>query len=223
MCELATAAATQLEAQGISTAVINPRWIKPLDTQLIEFFGRSVDVICTIEDHVLHNGFGCAVMEHLSDQRITTPVVRIGWPDQFVEHGSVDVLRKKHGSPPTPPCRRSSQCCPRKARRRRAWRNEAILSDGARRPWNAANLFTATAVNNRSFKAFDQMSLSFLNPTRGVNKWVIRVKRDLEPLTRRALNGNYFRRSLESGRRSLWRLQAAAKRLIEALGSGHAP
>jgi 1-deoxy-D-xylulose-5-phosphate synthase len=97
MCELASAAAAQLESQGISTAVINPRWIKPLDTQLIEFFGRSVDVICTIEDHVLHNGFGCAVMEHLSDQRITTPVIRIGWPDQFVEHGSVDVLRKKHG------------------------------------------------------------------------------------------------------------------------------
>ena len=90
-------AAAQLEAQGISTAVINPRWIKPLDTALIEFFARSVDVICTIEDHVLHNGFGCSIMEHLSTQRITTPVVRIGWPDQFVEHGAPDILRKKHG------------------------------------------------------------------------------------------------------------------------------
>jgi 1-deoxy-D-xylulose-5-phosphate synthase len=97
MCQMAEQAAAQLEAQGISTAVINPRWIKPLDTQLIEFFGRSVDVLCTIEDHVLHNGFGCAVIEHLSTQRITTPVVRIGWPDQFVEHGAPDILRKKHG------------------------------------------------------------------------------------------------------------------------------
>ncbi|MEQ1851827.1 MAG: 1-deoxy-D-xylulose-5-phosphate synthase, partial [Chthoniobacteraceae bacterium] len=97
MCQMAEQAAAQLEAQGISTAVINPRWIKPLDTALIEFFGRSVDVICTIEDHVLHNGFGCSVIEHLADQRITTPVIRIGWPDQFVEHGSPDVLRKKHG------------------------------------------------------------------------------------------------------------------------------
>ncbi len=97
MCQMAEQAAAQLEAQGISTAVINPRWIKPLDTALIEFFGRSVDVICTIEDHVLHNGFGCAVIEHLSTQRITTPVVRIGWPDQFVEHGAPDILRKKHG------------------------------------------------------------------------------------------------------------------------------
>ena len=97
MCEMAGAAAAMLEEKGISTAVINPRWIKPLDTQIVEFFARSVDVICTIEDHVLHNGFGCAVIEHLADQRITTPVVRVGWPDQFVEHGSVDILRKQHG------------------------------------------------------------------------------------------------------------------------------
>jgi 1-deoxy-D-xylulose-5-phosphate synthase len=97
MCEMADQAAKTLEAQGISTAVINPRWIKPLDLGTIEFFARSVDVICTIEDHVLHNGFGCAIVEHLNDAGIPTPVVRIGWPDQFVEHGAVDILRKKHG------------------------------------------------------------------------------------------------------------------------------
>ena len=97
MCAMGEEAARELEARGISTAVINPRWIKPLDTGTIEFFARSADVICTIEDHVLHNGFGCAVMEHLSTVGITTPVVRVGWPDQFVEHGSVDGLRKKHG------------------------------------------------------------------------------------------------------------------------------
>ena len=84
MCAMAQEAAEILEAQGISTAVINPRWIKPLDTG-------------TIEDHVLHNGFGCGVVEHLNDVGIKTPVVRVGWPDQFVEHGGVDVLRKKHG------------------------------------------------------------------------------------------------------------------------------
>ena len=97
MCVVASEAAQMLEANGISAAVINPRWIKPLDTGMIEFFARSVDVICTIEDHVLHNGFGCAVVEHLNDAGLKTPVVRIGWPDQFIEHGSVDVLRKKHG------------------------------------------------------------------------------------------------------------------------------
>lgn len=97
MCELALEAAAELEKQGISTAVINARWIKPLDTATIEFFARGCEVVCTMEDHVLHNGFGLAVIEHLADQRITTPVVRIGWPDQFVEHGTVPILRAKHG------------------------------------------------------------------------------------------------------------------------------
>ena len=97
MCQMAEQAAQMLEAQGISAAVINPRWIKPLDTGTIEFFSRSADVVCTLEDHVLHNGFGCAVIEHLNDAGIKTPVVRVGWPDQFVEHGAVDILRKKHG------------------------------------------------------------------------------------------------------------------------------
>jgi 1-deoxy-D-xylulose-5-phosphate synthase len=97
MCQLAEEAADLLKAQGIDAAVINARWIKPLDTTMIEFFARGCEVICTFEDHVLHNGFGCAVMEHLADQHITTPVVRIGWPDEFIEHGSVPILREKHG------------------------------------------------------------------------------------------------------------------------------
>jgi 1-deoxy-D-xylulose-5-phosphate synthase len=97
MCSIAEEAAKMLEEKGISTAVINPRWIKPLDTGTIEFFARGADVVCTMEDHVLHNGFGCGVIEHLNDAGIKTPVVRIGWPDQFIEHGGVDVLRKKHG------------------------------------------------------------------------------------------------------------------------------
>ncbi|MCX6969534.1 MAG: 1-deoxy-D-xylulose-5-phosphate synthase [Verrucomicrobia bacterium] len=97
MCELALEAAASLEEAGISTAVINARWIKPLDTAMIEFFARGCEVVCTMEDHVLHNGFGCAVIEHLSEQKITTPVVRVGWPDQFVEHGTVPILRAKHG------------------------------------------------------------------------------------------------------------------------------
>jgi 1-deoxy-D-xylulose-5-phosphate synthase len=78
-------------------ALINPRWIKPMDTGTLEFFARSVEVVATIEDHVLHNGFGCAVMEHLHSQQINTPVARVGWPDEFIEHGAVPLLRKKHG------------------------------------------------------------------------------------------------------------------------------
>ena len=100
MCEPALEAAAALEQMGVSTAVINARWIKPLDTAMIEFFARGCEVVCTMEDHVLHNGFGCAVVERLSEQKIATPVVRVGWPDRFIEHGSVPVLRAKHGITP---------------------------------------------------------------------------------------------------------------------------
>jgi 1-deoxy-D-xylulose-5-phosphate synthase len=97
MFSLAEETAKRLEEQGFSVALINPRWIKPLDVGTLEFFARRVEVICTFEDHVLHNGFGCAVVEQLTDSQIATPVVRIGWPDQFIEHGSIPVLREKHG------------------------------------------------------------------------------------------------------------------------------
>jgi 1-deoxy-D-xylulose-5-phosphate synthase len=68
-----------------------------MDLGTLEFFARGCQVVATLEDHVLHNGFGCAVMEHLHEQMIHTPVVRIGWPDQFIEHGTIPILRKKHG------------------------------------------------------------------------------------------------------------------------------
>ena len=96
-CQVALDTAELLEKSGIKTAVINPRWIKPLDTGTLEFFARSVKILCTMEDHVVTGGYGSAVAEHLSDVGISTPLVRIGWPDQFIEHGSVPILREKHG------------------------------------------------------------------------------------------------------------------------------
>jgi 1-deoxy-D-xylulose-5-phosphate synthase len=89
--------ARELENDGIRAAVINARFTKPLDLQTLEFFARSVDVILTLEDHVLTGGFGSAVLEELSNLGIRTPVERIGWPDQFIEHGKPDQLRTKYG------------------------------------------------------------------------------------------------------------------------------
>ena len=97
MFEIAEQARDELETLGYSVALINPRWIKPLDTATIERFAGSCKVLCTLEDHVLHNGFGCAVMEHLYEQGVHTPVERIGWPDKFIEHGKVPQLRERHG------------------------------------------------------------------------------------------------------------------------------
>jgi 1-deoxy-D-xylulose-5-phosphate synthase len=98
MCSLARNAAAQLLVEGFDVAVINPRFTKPLDSGTHEFFGRTADAVVTMEDHVITGGFGSAVLELFSEQGITTPVVRIGWPDQFIEHSTTqDELRKKYG------------------------------------------------------------------------------------------------------------------------------
>jgi 1-deoxy-D-xylulose-5-phosphate synthase len=89
--------ARKLEGQGVSAAVINARFTKPMDVEMLEFYARSVDVILTMEDHVLRGGFGSVVLEELSDMNLPTPVVRVGWPDQFIEHGKIDALRARYG------------------------------------------------------------------------------------------------------------------------------
>jgi 1-deoxy-D-xylulose-5-phosphate synthase len=86
-----------LEEDGIPTALINARFTKPIDVEMLEFYARHVEVILTLEDHVLKGGFGSAVLEELNNLSLSTPVVRIGWPDQFIEHGKVEALRAKYG------------------------------------------------------------------------------------------------------------------------------
>jgi len=94
---MAQEVAAKLEGEGISAAVINARFAKPIDVRMVEFYGRTVDAIVTLEDHVLEGGFGSAVLERLNDLGLQTPVIRIGWPDQFIEHGKPDALRAKYG------------------------------------------------------------------------------------------------------------------------------
>jgi len=94
---MATELADRLEEMGFSAAVINPRFVKPLDREMLARYARKVTAIVTFEDCVLMGGFGSAVLEALSEMRLDVPVVRIGWPDHFVEHGKVDQLRAANG------------------------------------------------------------------------------------------------------------------------------
>jgi len=97
MFEMAERAKELLEKRGYSVALINPRFIKPLDASVLTEYAAKCRVVCTFEDHVLFNGFGASVIELLHDAGIHTPVERIGWPDQFIEHGKPDTLRELHG------------------------------------------------------------------------------------------------------------------------------
>ena len=98
MQSLARQTAIELAARDCDCALINPRFIKPIDAATTEFFGRAADVVVTFEDHVLAGGFGSIILELFSEKGVSTPVIRIGWPDQFIEHAcTVDHLRAKYG------------------------------------------------------------------------------------------------------------------------------
>lgn len=98
MLRLAQKAAGQLAANGFDVAIINPRFTKPIDQETTESFANQADVVISLEDHVLPGGYGSSVLELLNEKRIMTPVIRMGWPDQFIEHATtVDELREKYG------------------------------------------------------------------------------------------------------------------------------
>ena len=89
--------ARELEQQGHSVALINARFAKPVDADCLVHYAERCELLVTLEDHVLAGGFGSAVLETLNDAELTTPVVRVGWPDQFIEHGRVEDLRARYG------------------------------------------------------------------------------------------------------------------------------
>ncbi|MBR1979531.1 MAG: 1-deoxy-D-xylulose-5-phosphate synthase [Akkermansia sp.] len=96
MNSLAAGVCEKLENEGISCAHLNARFIKPLDETAIAEYATRCKLIVTLEDHSICGGFGSAVMEKISELGKTTPVLRIGWPDTFVEHGSLAQLRAKY-------------------------------------------------------------------------------------------------------------------------------
>ena len=89
--------ADMLEREGLHVAVINPRFAKPVDRECVNLYGRRCHVLITMEDHALEGGFGSAVLERISELGLSVPVLRVGWPDEFIEHGKVDALRQKYG------------------------------------------------------------------------------------------------------------------------------
>ena len=92
MVERAMQASKELERRGISAAVVDARFAKPLDVELITKIARRVKRVITLEEHVRIGGFGSAVLEALAEHDVRTPVSVLGLPDRFMEHGSADVL-----------------------------------------------------------------------------------------------------------------------------------
>jgi 1-deoxy-D-xylulose-5-phosphate synthase len=88
-------AAAGMEKLGISAAVLNPRFIKPLDGDLIAEWAVKTKNIVTIEENVKSGGFGSSVLELLAQKGLNSCKVKLlGLPDNFVEHGDQATLRK---------------------------------------------------------------------------------------------------------------------------------
>ncbi len=91
-------ACKMLQKEGIEATVVNCRYIKPLDAELLATLTRDIPRIVTVEENVRQGGFGSAVWECLNDQGLNgLSIERVGIQDTFVEHGSPRILRSKYG------------------------------------------------------------------------------------------------------------------------------
>ena len=85
------------EDAHIEATVINARFVKPLDVELLAMLARTIGSIVTVEEHALQGGFGSAVLEALHERGLICNVHCVGLPDHYIEHGSQGALRHRYG------------------------------------------------------------------------------------------------------------------------------
>ncbi|HQO36543.1 MAG TPA: transketolase C-terminal domain-containing protein, partial [bacterium] len=110
MVEFARETAALLASSGLDPTVVNMRFVKPLDRDLLRQLAQTHTHFVTYEDHVLDGGFGGAVCEALEDEGLhDISVMRLGLPDRVIEHGSREEIFGEYGLLP-------SQVAPRVSR-----------------------------------------------------------------------------------------------------------
>lgn len=97
MAELAEEVREDLKSRGYRCSLINARFVKPMDAEMIEQLNRNHSLIVTLEENVISGGYGARVLEYAVAHRLSAHVYNIGLPDEFIEQGQIDVLRKKIG------------------------------------------------------------------------------------------------------------------------------
>ncbi|MCH7644430.1 MAG: acyl-CoA dehydrogenase family protein [Myxococcales bacterium] len=88
-------AAAELSSQGISVAVLNARFLKPLDRERVVHLARRCRAIVTVEEASRAGGFGATVLEVLAEEGVSTPTRCLGIPDRLVEHGDPKQIRRE--------------------------------------------------------------------------------------------------------------------------------
>lgn len=100
MVNYATKASLLLKELNISAQVVNMRFAKPLDTEMLDNIASKFDKIVSLEENSIIGGFGSAILEYFSDKNYKNDVLRIGLPDEFVEHGTQEQLHHILGIDP---------------------------------------------------------------------------------------------------------------------------
>lgn len=110
MVEQAKKAAAILAEDGIKAAVVNMRFIKPLDRELLRGYAKSKKLLITAEENMLAGGFGSAVAEFLADEGLSVPLLRFGLPDRFIEQGTRSELFELCGLQPAEMAEKVREC-----------------------------------------------------------------------------------------------------------------
>ncbi len=97
MVKTAEAVRHSLKDAGYSCTLVNGRFIKPVDTELIRELSKEHRLLVTMEENVRSGGFGEKVRDYVSDQELPVKVLTIALPDEYVEHGNVDLLYEEVG------------------------------------------------------------------------------------------------------------------------------
>jgi len=97
MVQFSMDAARELKDRGISASVVNMRFVKPLDEELITWAAGNHRLVVTVEENSLQGGFGSGVLEVMAELGFNTPVQRMGLPDRFISHGSMKRLLAEVG------------------------------------------------------------------------------------------------------------------------------
>lgn len=96
MVKIGEAVCQKLKAEGYKCSLCNARFVKPIDTDMVD---KAVThkIVVTLEENVLSGGFGEKVCNYMKDKQYTNKLLMVGIPDDYVEHGNVDLLRKEIG------------------------------------------------------------------------------------------------------------------------------
>lgn len=95
MVETAMKVRELLKELGYSCTVVNARFVKPIDEQMLDYLAKDHQLVVTMEENVRSGGFGEKVVEYYNDIRSDVHVLQAALPDDYIEHGNVDLLKEE--------------------------------------------------------------------------------------------------------------------------------